>query len=268
VKATVAHQNLLIELQKIDTTIISCGVRLANLPEIEQIKAIHKRLEDAAIELKVVETELEDVSIDLRRSEVDVEAVVDRMKKDEARLNSGAASPKELEQTQHELATLAKRKAELEDGELEIMMRFDSVKKRLDELASDEVGLKQLELELNVRLRTQRVRSTQNLNQQRQLEQRSSFRSKLPSMIFTRRCAHLRMALALHFSLATSAMAAILRSMRSSGSALRVSMQKKSSVAKSVVEFWFVFNGSPLSDHRRWRLTRKSRRCCIRSGRH
>jgi predicted nucleic acid-binding Zn-ribbon protein len=152
VKATVAHQNLLIELQKIDTTIISCGVRLDNLPEIEQIKAIHKRLEDAAIELKVVETELEDVSIDLRRSEVDVEAVVDRMKKDEARLNSGEASPKELEQTQHELATLAKRKAELEDGELEIMMRFDSVKKRLDELASDEVGLKQLELELNVRL--------------------------------------------------------------------------------------------------------------------
>jgi len=152
VKATVAHQNLLIELQKIDTTIISCGVKLANLPEIEQIKAIHKRLEDAAIELKVVETELEDVSIDLRRSEVDVEAVADRMKKDEARLNSGAASPKELEQTQHELATLAKRKAELEDGELEIMMRFDSVKKRLDELASDEVGLKQLELELNVRL--------------------------------------------------------------------------------------------------------------------
>ena len=152
VKATVAHQNLLIELQKIDTTILSCGVRLANLPEIEQIKAIHKRLEDAAIELKVVETELEDVSIDLRRSEVDVEAVVERMKKDEARLNSGAASPKELEQTQHELATLAKRKAELEDGELEIMMRFDSVKKRLDELANDEVGLKQLELELNVRL--------------------------------------------------------------------------------------------------------------------
>lgn len=151
-KATVAHQNLLIELQKIDTTIISCGVRLENLPEIEQIKAIHKRLEDAAIELKVVETELEDVSIDLRRSEVDVEAVADRMKKDEARLNSGAASPKELEQTQHELATLTKRKAELEDGELEIMMRFDSVKKRLDELASDEVGLKQLELELNVRL--------------------------------------------------------------------------------------------------------------------
>jgi hypothetical protein len=67
-KASVAHQNLLIDLQKIDTTILACGVKLANLPELEQIKAIHKRLEDAAIELKVVETELEDVTIDLRRS--------------------------------------------------------------------------------------------------------------------------------------------------------------------------------------------------------
>jgi predicted nucleic acid-binding Zn-ribbon protein len=102
--------------------------------------------------LKVVETELEDVTIDLRRSEVDVEAVVDRMKKDEARLNSGAASPKELEQTQHEFGYLGEAQSlSFEDSELEIMMRFDSVKKRLDELASDEVGLKQLELELNVR---------------------------------------------------------------------------------------------------------------------
>lgn len=131
---------------------MACGVKLANLPEHEQIKAIHKRLEDSAIELKVVETELEDVTIDLRRSEVDVEAVVERMKKDDARLNAGTASPKELEQTQHELATLAKRKAELEDSELEIMMRVESVKNRLEELKNDEVGLKQLELELNVRL--------------------------------------------------------------------------------------------------------------------
>ena len=163
-KASVAHQNLLIELQKIDTTIMACGVKLANLPEHEQIKAIHKRLEDAAIELKVVETELEDLSIDLRRSEIDVEAVDDRMKKDEARLSAGSASPKELEQTQHELATLTKRKAELEDGELEIMMRYDSVKKRLDELASDEIGLKQLELELNVRLENSNTEITAELD--------------------------------------------------------------------------------------------------------
>ena len=151
-KATPAHQGLLMQLQKLDTEIHQLNFKLKSLPEHEQITAIHSRLEHAAVELKVVETELEDVTIDLRRSEVDVEAVTMRMEKDEKRLNAGLGTPKELEQTQHELATLAKRKAELEDGELEIMMRHDGVTKRVDELKSDEEGLKKLELELNIRI--------------------------------------------------------------------------------------------------------------------
>ena len=151
-KATPAHQGLLMQLQKLDTEIHQLNFKLKSLPEHEQITAIHSRLEHAAVELKVVETELEDVTIDLRRSEVDVEAVTMRMEKDEKRLNAGLGTPKELEQTQHELATLAKRKAELEDGELEIMMRHEGVKKRVDELKSDEEGLKKLEVELNIRI--------------------------------------------------------------------------------------------------------------------
>ncbi len=156
-KATPAHQGLLMQLQKLDTEINQLNFKLKSLPEHEQIKAIHARLEHSAVELKVVETELEDVSIDLRRSEVDVEAVTARMEKDEKRLSAGLGTPKELEQTQHELATLAKRKAELEDGELEIMMRHDGIKKRVDELKSDEEGLKKLELELNVRIENART---------------------------------------------------------------------------------------------------------------
>ena len=150
-KATPEDQNLLIELQLIDSQITQAKVKLAGLPEIEQIAAIHARLENTAVELTVVETELADVAIELRRSEVEVEQVDDRMKKDESRLSSGSASPKELEQLQHELVTLAKRKADLEDGELEILMKHDGVKARVDELLSDQVGLKQLELELSVR---------------------------------------------------------------------------------------------------------------------
>ena len=151
-KATPEDQNLLIELQLIDSQITQAKVKLAGLPEIEQITAIHTRLENTAVELAVVETELADVAIELRRSEVDVEQVEDRMKKDESRLNSGIGTPKELEQLQHELVTLAKRKADLEDGELEILMKHDGVKARVDELLNDQVGLKKLELELNVRL--------------------------------------------------------------------------------------------------------------------
>ncbi|MEI8149473.1 MAG: C4-type zinc ribbon domain-containing protein [Actinomycetes bacterium] len=166
-KASPEHQNLLIELQLIDTAISHLKIKLANLPEREQITAIHTRLENTAVELAVVETELADVAIDLRRIEVDVEQVADRIKKDESRLSSGVGSPKELEQLQHELGTLAKRKSELEDGELEVMLKHDAVKARVDELQNDQVGLKQLELELNIRLEnaTTEIQSEINIQQ-------------------------------------------------------------------------------------------------------
>ncbi len=151
VKATPEDQNLLIELQTIDSQITQAKVKVAGLPEIEQIAAIHLRLENTAVELNVVETELADVAIELRRSEMDVEQVDDRMKKDETRLNSGIGTPKDLEQLQHELVTLAKRKGVLEDGELEILIKYDGIKARVDELLSDQIGLKKLELELNIR---------------------------------------------------------------------------------------------------------------------
>ncbi len=114
--------------------------------------AIQVKLVAGAAELETAEAELADVAIDLRRSEVEVEQVADRMTKDEARLSGGQASPKELEQLQHELGTLAKRKSELEDGELEIMIRHDGAKQKVETLKSDEDGLKKLELELNIRL--------------------------------------------------------------------------------------------------------------------
>jgi predicted nucleic acid-binding Zn-ribbon protein len=151
-KATPEDQHLLIELQLIDSQITQAKAKLANLPEREQIAAIHQRLENTAVELGVVETELADVAIDLRRSEVEVEQVEDRMKKDEQLLASGSVAPKEMEKLQHEIQTLTKRRGELEEVQLEIMIKVDAIQARVDELVSDQSGLKQLELELNIRL--------------------------------------------------------------------------------------------------------------------
>jgi predicted nucleic acid-binding Zn-ribbon protein len=151
-KASVTDQNNLIELQRIDSAISQANHRLKALPEHQQLVAIQAKLTAGAVELATAEAELADVAIDLRRSEVEVEQVADRMTKDEARLSGGQASPKELEQLQHELGTLAKRKSELEDGELEIMIRHDAAKQKVETLKSDEEGLKKLELELNIRL--------------------------------------------------------------------------------------------------------------------
>jgi predicted nucleic acid-binding Zn-ribbon protein len=162
-KAAVEEQSALMELQRIDSAIMAANNRLKNLPEHEQIKAIQARLAAGAAELAVAEAELADVAIDLRRSEVDVEQVADRMKKDETRLAAGTGSPKDLETLQHELVTLAKRKAELEDGELEIMMRHDAAKEKVATLKSDDEGLVKLELELNIRIENTKTEIAQEI---------------------------------------------------------------------------------------------------------
>ena len=75
---------------------------------------------------------------ELTRAETDVEQVVSRITRDETRLASGTGAAKELEQLQHELVSLAARRAELEEVELEIMMRVDGIKARIAELSAEE----------------------------------------------------------------------------------------------------------------------------------
>jgi len=163
-KASLADQNNLIELQRIDAAISALNHKLKKLPEHELIAAVQKRKSEAQETLVLAEAELADVAIDLKRSELEVETVSDRIKKDEARLNSGQGSPKDLEQTQHEIATLEKRKADLEDGELEIMMRHDAAKGKVETMKSDLAGLDQMELELNIRYENAKTEIERDIN--------------------------------------------------------------------------------------------------------
>ena len=84
------------------------------------------------------QTELSDVKRELLRAEADVEQIVMRITRDEARLNGGSASPKELEQLQHEVGTLSARRSELEEVELEVMMRIDEINARISDLSEQE----------------------------------------------------------------------------------------------------------------------------------
>lgn len=84
------------------------------------------------------QTELSDVKRELLRAEADVEQIVSRITRDEVRLNGGSASPKELEQLQHEVGTLGVRRAELEEVELEVMMRIDEINTRITDLSEQE----------------------------------------------------------------------------------------------------------------------------------
>lgn len=98
-------------------------------------------MQAARAELATVETDLVnartahgDVQRDLAKSDQDVQLVRDRAARNQARLDSGQGSAKDLQALQHELQSLARRQSELEDVEIEVMERAESLTARVAEL--------------------------------------------------------------------------------------------------------------------------------------
>lgn len=133
-KASQSVQDQLLALQQIDSDLIQLEHKIKNLPLAAQLDTASASLTGARNLLIAAETEKSDIKHELSKSEVDVEQVVSRIEKDEKRLAAGTGSPKELEQIQHELDSLAKRRSELEEVELEIMVRIEGLDERIKSL--------------------------------------------------------------------------------------------------------------------------------------
>jgi len=150
-KASVSDQRSILDIQKFDHQASTLKNKAATLPELAEIASTtikHNNLRDLRI---AAETELSDVKRELARAEGDVEQIVTRIERDEKRLASGTGTPKELEQTQHELGTLGARRSELEEVELEIMMRVDGIKERIASLSAEENQVALVIADLNIR---------------------------------------------------------------------------------------------------------------------
>jgi hypothetical protein len=151
VKASASDQRSILDIQQFDFQTATLKNKAATLPELAEISSTtikHNNVRDLRI---AAETELSDVKRELARAEGDVEQIVTRIERDEKRLSSGTGSAKELEQTQHELGTLGARRAELEEVELEIMMRVDGIKERIAALTQEESDLTAVINDLNIR---------------------------------------------------------------------------------------------------------------------
>ena len=157
-KASKTAQEKLLALQALDSSLIQLEHKAKSLPVaklLDEKIIAHATARDLCV---AAETEKSDIQHELSRSEIDVEQVVSRIEKDEKRLASGTGTPKELEQIQHERGTLAKRRSELEEVELEIMVRIDDVSKRITDLqkqlASFEAELARVQSELEIEVRS------------------------------------------------------------------------------------------------------------------
>jgi predicted nucleic acid-binding Zn-ribbon protein len=137
VNAAPAVQQQLLELQGLDSVLDRLAQRRRTLPAIAEIEGLDERLATLRDQVVMVQTQIGDIAREERRIEADVDVVRTRISKDQQRLDTGSVnSPRELENLQHELVSLARRRGDLEDLELEQMEAREQAESALQALQS------------------------------------------------------------------------------------------------------------------------------------
>ena len=134
----------LLEVQELDSRLDALRHQAANLPETDELRRLSAQMTELRSAEGTLRTEVDDLTREQRRADADVEQVKARRVRDQQRLDSGAVrNPKDLERLQHELVSLDRRVAELEDAELEVIERLEpaqaeltDVRARLQEVAA------------------------------------------------------------------------------------------------------------------------------------
>jgi predicted nucleic acid-binding Zn-ribbon protein len=134
VRAESARQQRLLDLQAIDTRLDQLAHARSHLPQLAELADLQGKARLIDDQLVRSRTELDDVQRDVRKAEADVQLVRDRAARDQARLDAGTGTAKDLQALQHELTSLARRQNELEDVELEVMERAEAAEHDVAEL--------------------------------------------------------------------------------------------------------------------------------------
>jgi predicted nucleic acid-binding Zn-ribbon protein len=131
VTASPAAQRVLLDVQTLDTTVQQLAHRERTLPERAVVDALVAEA-DVMREFVVQRRgELEDARIELGRVESDVQVVEARITRDSDRLQS-SSSVKDIQGLEHELQSLRGRLGNLEEIELSVMEKVETLESELN----------------------------------------------------------------------------------------------------------------------------------------
>ena len=139
--AEAADQLRLLDLQALDSKLDQLAHRRRTLPKLAELQTLDTRLGQLRDVHAVSAAADSDLAREQAKAEADVDQVRARAERDRTLLESGRGSAKDLENLQHELESLAKRQAALEDVVLEVMEKVESSAARTAKLASDRSGV-------------------------------------------------------------------------------------------------------------------------------
>jgi hypothetical protein len=126
VQADHFDQQKLLALAAEDVALSQLAHRERTLPENAAVAAAEEAQRAFSGDVVRAETEVRDLDRDQKRLEADVDTVRQRATRDQSRIDSGTATPKEITGLQHELESLNRRQSDLEDQVLELMERREA----------------------------------------------------------------------------------------------------------------------------------------------
>ncbi|QTE28437.1 zinc ribbon domain-containing protein [Pengzhenrongella sicca] len=119
-------QRRLLDVQALDTRAAQIAHQRRTLPALVRITELTGRLADVDSSRVASRTALNDIRRELAKADGDVDQVRSRVARDQARLDSGTGTAKDLQAITSELSALARRQSELEEIELEVMERLEA----------------------------------------------------------------------------------------------------------------------------------------------
>ena len=130
----------LLEVQRHDLEVDRARHRRATLPEAARVTELEAAAQAIDDDITRAAVEVSDLEAEQRKADADVDLVRQRSEKDRVLLDT-INDAKQLSNLQHELESLARRQAELEDVELEVMERLEAAQKSHAALLSQREAL-------------------------------------------------------------------------------------------------------------------------------
>ena len=141
-KASPDAQLRLLELADLDAELSRLDHRRRSLPELGEYEQIETRDAGLADELTALEAAESDLGREQAKAEADVDQVRSRVERDQTRLDAGqVSSPRELENLQSEIVSLARRQSDLEEIVLDVMERREAADRRRGALTQERAVL-------------------------------------------------------------------------------------------------------------------------------
>lgn len=128
----------LLELQAEDSSIRRLRDQRASLPEAARLAEINETLAELDSDIAIAQKQYDEAAREQERLEGEMGILDQKIEREEGRLFAGSVSnPKELSALQAEVAMLKRKRSELEDSVLEVMVNRDQMKETLNSLTAE-----------------------------------------------------------------------------------------------------------------------------------